>query len=105
MIIAIKADCNCGNYMGVHCGERATDQSGALKGDCNKDVIYQCPASNVPAQSKGYCSYCAKGEKMGTDYCAVGREGMKIYKNIELAKSIFQSLTFLQQMLWWDAHV
>ncbi len=76
MIITIKADCNCGNYMGVHCGERATDQSSGLKGDCNKDAIYQCPAPNVPAQSKGYCSYCAKSEKLGTDYCTIGREGI-----------------------------
>jgi hypothetical protein len=63
--------------MGVHCGERSTDGSDGLKGTCNPDIIHQCPAQNVPAQSKGYCSYCAKGDKMGTDYCAIGRDIME----------------------------
>jgi hypothetical protein len=78
MIASIEAQCNCGSYMGVHCGERSNDGSNGLKGTCNSNIIYQCPAPNVPAQSKWYCSYCAKGKKMGTDYCAIGREGIKI---------------------------
>jgi hypothetical protein len=80
MVIAISADCNCGNYIGVHCGERSSDGSNGLKGDCNKDVIYQCPASNVSAQPKGYCSYCSKSDIMGTDYCAIGRKGKSFLK-------------------------
>ncbi len=77
IVITVNAQCNCGNYMGVHCGERSTDGSDGLKGTCNPDIIHQCPAQNVPAQSKGYCSYCAKGDKMGTDYCAIGRDIME----------------------------
>lgn len=79
MIFAIKADCNCGDYIGVHCGERSSDGSNGLKGSCNPNIIYQCPAANVPAQSKGYCSYCAKDGKIGTDYCAIGKEGINVY--------------------------
>ncbi len=41
-------------------------------GDCNPNVMYQCSAANIPAISKGYRSYCAKGEKPLTDYCAIG---------------------------------
>jgi hypothetical protein len=74
LAITINAQCNCGNYIGVHCGERSTDGSSALKGSCNSAVIYQCPAANVPAQEKGYCSYCAKGDYLGTDYCAIGKK-------------------------------
>jgi hypothetical protein len=36
-------------------------------------IIYQCSAANIPATEKGYCSYCAKSEKAGTDYCAIGK--------------------------------
>jgi len=75
MIITINAQsqCTCGNYIGVHCGERSTDGSNNLKGTCNPDIIYQCSAANIPATEKGYCSYCAKSEKAGTDYCAIGK--------------------------------
>jgi hypothetical protein len=59
-----------------------SDQSGGLKDDCNKDVNYQCPAFNIPAQSKVNCSYCAKGEKVGTDYCAIGRDGIYLLSYI-----------------------
>jgi hypothetical protein len=95
MIIAIKAACNCGYYTGFYCGERATDQSSALKGVCNKNLIYRCIAANEPAQIIDYCSYCAKGEIMGTDYCAIAREG--IYKFSIIFRNLFLSfnLNFL----------
>jgi hypothetical protein len=82
LAISINAQCNCGNYIGVHCGERATDGTNGLKGTCNPDIIYQCPAANVAAQSKGYCSYCAKAERLGTDYCSIGRKG-KLENNLK----------------------
>jgi hypothetical protein len=76
MILTINAQsqCMCGNYIGVHCGERSTDGSNYLKGTCNSDIIYLCPAANISATQRGYCSYCAKSEKAGTDYCTSGKE-------------------------------
>ncbi len=77
MIITIRAQCNCGSHIGVHCGDRRYDGSGRviLSGKCDSDIIYQCPAANVPATEKGVCSYCAKSEKIGADYCSIGRAG------------------------------
>jgi hypothetical protein len=80
LIAGIRAACMCKEYMGVHCGERKSDAQPTLReeapGDCKEYIIYQCSAANIPATDKGYCSYCAKGEKPGTDYCAIGRKGI-----------------------------
>jgi hypothetical protein len=73
----------CGSWMGVFCGSRAADCSdnAYLKGNCSSTVIYQCPAANVPAQNKGSCSYCAKSDTPGADYCAIGRSGNTTFIN------------------------
>jgi hypothetical protein len=78
----------CGNYMGVHCGSRANDctSNAYLKGNCSSTILYQCPAANVPAQEKGYCSYCANGDKPGIDYCAIGRSGINMFYNHKFKK-------------------
>jgi hypothetical protein len=80
MIAGIRAACMCRDWIGVHCGDRKSGQNQTLReespGDCNTAIMYQCPAANIPAQNKGYCSYCARGNLPGTDYCAIGREGL-----------------------------
>ncbi len=79
MIAGIRAACMCKEYMGVHCGDRKNDADPTLReeapDDCNTNFMYQCAAANIPATNKGFCSYCAKGGKPGTDYCAIGRKG------------------------------
>jgi hypothetical protein len=94
MIAGIRAACMCKDYIGVHCGDCINDAEPTLReeapGDCNPSIIYQCAAANIPATSKGYCSYCAKGEKPGTDYCAIGRKGsfIKIVKTKKLSHNL-----------------
>ena len=79
-VVAGQNTCTCGKWVGVHCGDRrnnADDGSVILKGGCESNIIYQCPAADIPAQEKGFCSICAKGAYVGTDYCAIGRNGQK----------------------------
>jgi hypothetical protein len=60
--------------MGNQCGERVSDGSKLLRGSCDHETLYNCPAAKVIAQEKGKCTICKKGDKIGTDFCGIGRK-------------------------------
>jgi hypothetical protein len=74
MINSNKAECKCGNYVGYHCGDRSNDGSNVLKGQCKRNIVYDCRSINAVAIEKWYCSHCTKSVRRGTDFCTAGRE-------------------------------
>jgi hypothetical protein len=64
----VKAQCNCEEFLGVHCGDRVKES--ILSGNCKKDTIYYCSAKSVAAQVKTICNFCYRGEKLGLDICS-----------------------------------
>jgi hypothetical protein len=79
LIPKISAECNCGEIGGFHCGLRSSDGSYSLNGNCDPNIIYECPAANIPAKVISHCSSCIKGVIMGTDSCGFEKEGISIY--------------------------
>jgi hypothetical protein len=89
-LIKIDAQCECGKYIGTHCGDRKQDD--LLRGDCDEDILYQCLAARFPAQNVTKCKFCQKGAKPGSDYCIVV---LSLYQNsfilLMIVKKKFQN--------------
>ncbi len=75
--VVIEAKCDCGEYIGNHCGDRVIDRF--LSGNCDKNYLYYCSAAFFPAQKKTHCESCQNASIPGTDYCSVQNESKEHY--------------------------
>lgn len=88
--------CMCGNFIGNHCGERASGKGihKPLSGTCNAKTLFYCPSWAVntsgiadAVQAPCWTNKCYQSTKIGDDSCTVPVNPLNTTKPAKPAKS------------------